>query len=88
MTGGGKKKRVGHQVFLTKKGGPPKNIGSEEGGGRVIYYCVIIVEKHLTCNASSKYNSCIASKILNFNHQIDPKCNAQIPKMQRAQLIS
>jgi hypothetical protein len=35
----------------------------------------------------SKFNSCIASKILNFNQQIDPKCIAQIPKMQCAQLI-
>jgi hypothetical protein len=24
----------------------------------------------------SKFNSCIASKILNFNQQIDPKCDA------------
>ena len=30
-----------------------------------------------------KLNSGIASKILNFNQQIDPKCNVQIPRHQQ-----
>jgi hypothetical protein len=37
--------------------------------------------------AANLIHACIASKILNFNQQIDPKCNAQIPKMQCVQPI-
>ena len=80
---------VGHEVFFTVKG--PKNIGSEGGSN---YF--IIVGKNLTRNdycyraqgASKAENLLhVAGKILNFNQQIDPKCNAQIPKMQCAQLV-
>jgi hypothetical protein len=38
--GGGEKKGVGHEVFLTEKVGPPKTIGSE---GRVQLFIIVVL---------------------------------------------
>jgi hypothetical protein len=88
---GWQEKGVGHEVFLTEKGGAPKNIGSE--GGQLFYYSGEKFDIYDYCSVSCAAREQarqqilfhVTGKILNFNQQIDPKCNAQIPKMQCVQ---